>query len=63
METVADVFTDILFLENHSPYFFQKWLKLLKDKTLEIIRKFGRTEVKVGLRLAESLDSLAPRKE
>ena len=28
VETVAYVFTDILFLESHSPYFFKKWLKV-----------------------------------
>ena len=28
-------------------------LKLLKDKALEIIRKYGGTEAKVGLSLAE----------
>ena len=49
VETVAYIFTDILFLESHSPYFFKKWLKLLKDKAVEIIPKNGRTEKKVGL--------------
>ena len=46
METVAYVFTDIRFLDSHSPYFFIKnGFKLLKEKTLEMIPKFGRTEV------------------
>ena len=49
VETVAYVFTDIPFLDSHSPYFFKNGLKLLKDKALEIIPKYGRTEVKVGL--------------
>ena len=53
VETVTYVFTDILLLECHSPYFFKNGLKLLKDKALEIIPKYGRTEAKVGLRVAE----------
>ena len=45
VETVAYVFTDIPFFESHSPYFFKKiGLKLLKDKALEIIPKYRRTE-------------------
>ena len=46
VETGAYVFTDNLFLESHSPYFFKK---LLKDETLEIIPKYGRTEAKLVL--------------
>ena len=33
--------------------FLKNGLKLLKDKALEIIPKYGRTEAKVGLRVAE----------
>ena len=55
VETVTYVFTDILFLESHSLYSFKKCLKLLKDKVLEIIPKYGRTEVKVGRRVAERI--------
>ena len=53
VETAGYVFTDILFLENHSPYFFKKWLKI--NKALEIISKYGRTEAKVGPRAAERI--------
>ena len=42
VETVAYVFTDIPILDSHS--FLKNGLKLLKDKTLEIIPKYGRTE-------------------
>ena len=35
--------------------FLKNDLKLLKDKALEIIPKYGRTEVKVGLRVAERI--------
>ena len=35
--------------------FFKNGLKLLKDKTLEIIPKYGRTEAKVGFRVAERI--------
>ena len=52
VETVAYVFIGILSLESHSPYFLKNGLKLLKDKALEIIPKYGRTEAKVGLRAA-----------
>ena len=46
VETVAYVFTDIRFLDSHSPYFFIKnGFKLLKEKALEMIPKYGRTEV------------------
>ena len=45
METVEDVFTDILFLDSDSPYYIIKNdLKLLKEKALEKIPKQGRTE-------------------
>ena len=44
METVAYVFTDIPFLHSHIPYFFIKnGLKLVKEKDLEMIPKYGRT--------------------
>ena len=32
--------------------FLKNGLKLLKDKALEIIPKYGRTEAKVGLRVS-----------
>ena len=35
--------------------FLKNGLKLLKDKALEIIPKYGRTEAKVGLRVAERI--------
>ena len=35
--------------------FLKIGLKLLKDKALEIIPKYGRTEAKVGLRVAERI--------
>ena len=35
--------------------FLKNDLKLLKDKALEIILKYGRTEAKVGLRVAERI--------
>ena len=35
--------------------FLKNGLKLLKDKVLEIIPKYGRTEAKVGLRVAERI--------
>ena len=44
VETVAYVFTDIPFLDSHSPYFFKNDLKLLKENPMEIIPKYGRTE-------------------
>ena len=45
VETVAYVFTDILFLDSDSPYYIIKNdLKLLKEKALEKIPKQGRTE-------------------
>ena len=45
VETVEDVFTDILFLDSDSPYYIIKNdLKLLKEKALEKIPKQGRTE-------------------
>ena len=36
--------------------FLENGLKLLKDKALEIILKYGRTEAKVGLRVAERIN-------
>ena len=45
VETVADVFTNIRLLESHSPCFFKKnSLKLLKEKVLRMIPKYGKTE-------------------
>ena len=44
VETVAYVFTDTPFLDSHSPYFLKNGLNLLKDKALEIIPNYGRTE-------------------
>ena len=38
-----------------SPCCFKNGLKLLKDKALEIIPKYGRTEVKVCLRVAKRI--------
>ena len=35
--------------------FLKNGLKLLKDKALEIIPKYGRTEAKVGLKVAERI--------
>ena len=35
--------------------FLRNGLKLLKDKALEIIPKYGRTEAKVGFRVAERI--------
>ena len=35
--------------------FLRNGLKLLKDKALEILPKYGRTEAKVGLRIAERI--------
>ena len=56
VETVAYVFIDILFLESHTVLAFLKnGLRLLKDKALEIIPKYGRTEAKVGLRAANRI--------
>ena len=47
VETVAYNFTDIrLLFDSHSPYFFKKnRLQLLKEKALEMITKYGSTEV------------------
>ena len=45
METVAQVFTDIAFLDKHSPYFYiRNGFKLFKEKVLKIIPKYGRTK-------------------
>ena len=42
VETDAYFFTYIPFLDSHSPYFFIKnGLKLIKEKTLEMIIRFG----------------------
>ena len=55
-ETVAYVFTDILFLDSRSPYFFKKkGLKLLKDKSREIIPKHGELKHKPGLSVAKRI--------
>ena len=35
--------------------FLKNGLKLLKDKALEIMPKYGKTEAKVGLRVAERI--------
>ena len=44
VETGAYVFTDVL--DSHSCYFFVKnGFKLLKEKVLEMIPKYGSTEV------------------
>ena len=50
VETVAYVFTDILFLDSHVLTFLKNGLKLLKDKALEIIPKYGKTEAGLGSR-------------
>ena len=42
MEIVAYVFTDIPFLDSHR--LLKNGLKLLKDKALEIISRYGRTK-------------------
>ena len=39
LETVAYVFTDILFLDNHILTFLKNGFKLLKDKALQTIPK------------------------
>ena len=45
VETVAYVFTDIPFLDSHTVFnFLKNGFMLLKDKALEIIPKFRRTE-------------------
>ena len=45
VETVTYIFTDIPFLDTHNPCFFKKNdLKLLKEKALEMIPKYWRTE-------------------
>ena len=45
METAIYVVTYIPFLDSHSPYIFiKKDLKLLKEKELEMIPEYGRTE-------------------
>ena len=50
METVAYAFTDIPCLDSHSPCFFIKsGLKLLKERTLEMIPKCGRAEAQSWL--------------
>ena len=38
--------------------FLKNNLKLLKDKAVEIIPKYGRTEVKVGFRVAKIFETL-----
>ena len=45
VETAVYVVTYIPFLDSHSPYIFiKKDLKLLKEKELEMIPEYGRTE-------------------
>lgn len=45
MDTAACLFSDIRFSDSHRPYFFIKnGLALLKEKALEILSKYGRTE-------------------
>ena len=44
-DTVAYVFTDIPFLDSHRSYFLKKnRLKSPKEKALEMVSKYGRTE-------------------
>ena len=51
MEAIAYAFFDIPSLDCHRPCFLIKnMFKLLKEKVLEMISKYGRTEGKVGLR-------------
>ena len=47
VETLAYIFTDIPSLDGHSSYFLWNGLKLLKDKALEIVPKYGRTEAQI----------------
>ena len=45
MEAVKYVFTDMLFLDRQSSYFFTKnGLKLLKEKALEMMPIYGSAE-------------------
>ena len=44
VETVAHVFSHISFLGSHSPNYYIK--KLLKEKALEMIPKYGRTDAR-----------------
>ena len=44
VETIAYVFTDISFLDSHSPYFFKKLLKVAQELRLKIIPNYGRIE-------------------
>ena len=46
VETLAYVFTDILFLDSHRPDFFliKNDFNLLKEKALEMIPKYRRAE-------------------
>ena len=46
VETVAYVFTDIPFLDSHSPalFFIKNDFNLLKEKALEMIPKYRRAE-------------------
>ena len=50
VETVAYVFTDIPLLFGQQQLFFKKknGLQLLKEKALEIMLNYGRTEAQIG---------------
>ena len=54
-DSVTYVFTDIPLLDSTVLTFLKNGLKLLKDKALEIIPKYRRTEVKIDLRVAERI--------
>ena len=52
VETVAYVFTDIPFLDSHSPYFFKKWLKVAQRmKHRQSYLNMDELKRKVGLRV------------
>ena len=34
-KTIAYVFTDILVLDSHSPYFFKKWFRVAQGKSTQ----------------------------
>ena len=56
VKTVIYFFTDMPFLESHSPSFSKKnGLKLLKEKALDMLPKDGRVKLKVGLRILERI--------
>ena len=47
-------FTDIAFLDSHSPYFLIKnGLQLLKEKALKMLPKYGKTETQNWLQGGE----------